>query len=457
MNEADALVADEYEPFKQEIFRTVAGKLAASGVRMTDDDLGPHYNEAWHALYMKLASGEDIENRKGFLVTVTHRRALSEHRAHHPGRFAPENELDYVGVEADLDAQMDAEIQLKQITEGFRDKLSEREFEAATLCHLHGYSRPEAAKVIGVEPKRMEKIMDGASSQISSVIGRVKAGTHCQEMDSVVRAFAVGLLSPEGERYQLAESHLEFCAPCRRQVLVARGLAAAAPPFPAFIALVAGASSATGIVGSGASATGPGAKSSVAHSGKPTPGKTSTARKSAVAAAAVVAVASVAVAGALALGVGGGDSSSDGGGGGGGGAGSGAGGSGSGSVGASALDSATAKQKGKSPDGKSKDSDQKKNDQTTKDGSAEDQPGNPVTEEPPVASVVPVIPDPPSDPVPAPVSPDQSQPDPPKPDKPQPTKPDPEKPRPPRPDTGKPGTGGQEKPITDAGEEFEIR
>lgn len=444
MASADDLIADEYERFRAEIVRTVSGKLSAAGVHATVDDLGPAYNEAWHALYMKLAAGEEIENRKGFLVTVTHRRALSEHRAHHPGKFASEEELENAGVEIDLDAQLDAEIQLKQITEGFRDKLNQREFEAATLCHLHGYSRPEAAQAIGVEPKRMEKIMDGASSQISAVIGRVKSGTHCQEMDSVVRAFAVGILEPEGDRYKLAESHLDFCGACRRHVLIARGLAAAAPPFPALIAAVAATGAAGTAGGSGASSSGHVVGGGPAKAGTPQPGKSSTARNSAVGAAVVAAVAAVSVAGALALGVVGGDSGTGGGAGGGSG-----GGGGGGQSAATTAASAAGNQPGAEKNAKPG-ADGKK----AKDRAKKNQPTETAPVEPVVATVPMPVPVPPSDPVSAPEPPQPAVEEPPQ------TKPEPTRPQPPKPDPGKPqqpGKNDQIKPITDAGAEFELR
>ena len=443
MATADDLIADEYEPFKAEIVRTVSGKLSAAGVHATGDDLYPAYNEAWHALYMKLAAGEEIENRKGFLVTVTHRRALSEHRAHHPGKFAPEEELKNAGVEIDLDAQLDAEIQLKQITEGFRDKLNQREFEAATLCHLHGYSRPEAAQAIGVEPKRMEKIMDGASTQISAVIGRVKTGTYCQEMDSVVRAFAVGMLEPEGDRYKLAEGHLEFCGACRRQVLIARGLAAAAPPFPALITAVAGTGAAATAAGSGASSPGHAVGGDPAKAGTPQPGKSSTARNSAVGAGVVAVVAAVSVAGALALGAVGGDSGTGGGAGGG----SGGGGGGAGQSASSSAGTAAGNQPGAGKNAEPG-ADRKK----AKDRPKNDRPTETAPAEPPVAFVP--VPPPPSDPVPAPEPPQPAT------EEPQQTRPEPTRPQPPKPDPGKPqppGKNDQTRPITDAGAEFEIR
>lgn len=252
MNDVDRVITDEYERYKAEVLRTVGSKLGAAGVKLSQTDLEASYNEAWHAVYMKMAAGDEIENRVGFLVTVTHRRALSEYRASKAGLRADESELSTLGVEEDLDARMDAEIKIRHVVEGLRAGLSEREFEAATLCHLHGYTRPEAARAIGVKPKRMEKIMDGASSRIATVVERVQKGEHCDAMSSQIRAYAVGVLDPEGERYQQAQEHLSHCPACRREVWVMRGLAAAAPPIPAILAISAGSATSAGVAAKGA-------------------------------------------------------------------------------------------------------------------------------------------------------------------------------------------------------------
>lgn len=312
MNDVDRLITDEYERSKGETLRTVASKLAAAGVKTSPADLEAPYNEAWHALYMKLSEGEEIGNRIGFLVTVTHRRALSEYRASRAGRRVGEEELDAIGIEFDLDAQMDAEIKVRHLVEGLRAGLSEREFEAATLCHVHGYTRPEAARAIGVKPKRMEKIMDGASTRIAAVIERVQSGEHCESMSSLIRAYAVGMLDPEGEKYELAQDHLAHCPACRRQVWVTRGLAAAVPPIPGIMLLAGGTASTAGV------ATGAGAGSGSGGSAGAGAGASAGAAADAggkagmiAAATAATAVAAVAAVGVVTGVVGGGDSGDD--------------------------------------------------------------------------------------------------------------------------------------------------
>jgi hypothetical protein len=136
-------------------------------------------------------------------------------------------------------------MQLRHFTQGLRAQLDERELQAAALTHLYGLSRPEAAKLIGIAPRRMEKLMDRASKRINAVIGAVRPGELCDEFDSMVRAFAVGMLDENGDRYQLARDHLETCSSCRRKVLVLRGLGAITPPLPAAFGTLAAAGAAS--------------------------------------------------------------------------------------------------------------------------------------------------------------------------------------------------------------------
>lgn len=264
MSGAEAFLADEYEESKAEVQRTVAAKLGRDGLAGVDLDAA--YNEAWHALYLRLRDEEPVENPKGFLVTVTYRRALSERRAVRLEQATDVAELAAVGVEPDIDARLDAEMQLRHFEQGLRASLDARELQAATLCHLHGLSRPEAAKVIGIAPRRMEKLMDRASKRISAVIGAVRPGELCEEFDSLVRAFAVGMLDEDGERYRLARDHLEGCPACRRKVLTLRGLGAITPPLPALLGVLGGAVG-VGAVGVGATKAGLGSAKSGAAKG----------------------------------------------------------------------------------------------------------------------------------------------------------------------------------------------
>jgi DNA-directed RNA polymerase specialized sigma24 family protein len=262
LNAAVRIVESEYEDAKAEVIRTVVAKLANAGVELPDLDLEGFYNAAWQVLFLKLREGEEIENRKGFLVTVTYRLALSEYRGTHREHPLDLPALDQIAVETDHDAQIHTAKQLSELKAALRLKLSERELQAATLCYFQGYSRPEAAKVLGVTPRRMEKIMDRVSRKVKELAGTIRADRWCDEVDSLIRAYAAGILASDSPRYELARQHLDECSACRRKVLLLRGLLVVGPPFP-LAALLAGSLAGAG----GGAAAGSGGTSSAASGG----------------------------------------------------------------------------------------------------------------------------------------------------------------------------------------------
>lgn len=136
-----------------------------------------------------------------------------------------------------------------------RERLSGRELQAATLCYLHQRSRPEAAEIMGLSPRRMEKIMDRVSKRFGALVRDVQ-GDWCATQDSLIKAYALGILAPDGERHQLAVDHLADCPSCRRRVLGLRGLAAVAPPLPLLLggAGLAGEARRSGPIGPGTAA-----------------------------------------------------------------------------------------------------------------------------------------------------------------------------------------------------------
>ncbi|MCK9248705.1 MAG: hypothetical protein M0P31_06975 [Solirubrobacteraceae bacterium] len=239
---SERVVAREYRAVRDEVLRTVAGKLRAAGVILDESDLDAAYNQAWHALYVKLEAGEPVESRVAMLVTITHRRALDDHRSRHVDRRA-ELAPELPAPPEDLDARIDDRTRLRSLRDGMRERLSDRELEAATLCYLYDHTRAEAARRMGLTPRRMEKVMDGVSRRMGRLVEDV-SGDWCRERRSMILAYALGVLDPDGERHALAASHLEDCSACRRRVLGLRGIASLAPPLP----LLAG----TGAVGVGA-------------------------------------------------------------------------------------------------------------------------------------------------------------------------------------------------------------
>ena len=154
-------------------------------------------------------------------------------------------------------------MRLRQLFEGLRLSLGERELQAATLCYLHGLSRTEAAARMGVSEARMRKLMEGhgpgrpgVARKVGELVATIRDGDWCEEQGSLMRGLALGVLDPGGERYRLAQAHRDRCPACRAYVRSLRGLAAVLPPLPALLRWVLdstrGATAAGGGVGHGA-------------------------------------------------------------------------------------------------------------------------------------------------------------------------------------------------------------
>lgn len=254
--DADRVIADEYEAFKNDVVRSAAGKLASSKIRFADIDMDGFYNQAWYGLYTKLQDGQQIDNRKGLLVQMTYRRAIDEYRTLHPDRQADPVVLEMLGDENPIEETLDQQQEFKQFVEGMRSSLNQRELTAATLCYVYGMSRPEAAEQVGVRPKRMEKIMDEVSRKLRPVLASIKEGTWCEDRTVLINQFALGALDPESDEYLEAAAHLENCPGCRRHVLGTRGLAAVTIPSGLLLIALTGAAVGAGAAGASAAAGG---------------------------------------------------------------------------------------------------------------------------------------------------------------------------------------------------------
>jgi hypothetical protein len=237
--------------------------------------------QAWQGLYATVLAGEQVENPSAWLVLVTFRRAIDESRA--ASRTGVVGMGDMAACPSRLDArapdlagELDDRTRLRHVFEAMRATLSPRECEAASLCYLQGLSRAEAATQLGISEARMRKLMEGAgparpgvAGKVGELLDTVRGGGWCEQQSSLMRAYAFGILDPDGERYALAVAHTRECPACRAHVASLRGLASVLPPLPLLSRLVlaggagttAGAGSGAGVgagttgVGSGAGAT----------------------------------------------------------------------------------------------------------------------------------------------------------------------------------------------------------
>ncbi|HEV3046928.1 MAG TPA: sigma-70 family RNA polymerase sigma factor [Solirubrobacteraceae bacterium] len=234
---AERLLRERFEGLRAVVLASVRGRLAASGVALDEADLQAAYAQAWQGLYTVILEGEQVANPAGWLVTVTHRRALDEHRARARQRSEGGEALERLGHERDLASELDDRARLRQLFEGLRGRLDGREREAATLCYLQGLSRADAAAQMGVSETGMRKLMEGrrpgqagVAAKVGALVTTIREERWCEEQGSLMRAYAYGILDPAGARHELAAMHCDQCPGCRAYVASLRGLAAVLPP-----------------------------------------------------------------------------------------------------------------------------------------------------------------------------------------------------------------------------------
>lgn len=253
---AERLLRKDFAGLRAKVLTIVRSQLRGKGIALDPADLEACYAQAWHGLYATLLEGKPVESPSAWLVLVTFRRAIDEYRA--KGRIGVVEGEGYGsyprGSDAlaqDLAAELHDRVRLRQVFEGMRATLSKRECEAASLCYLQGLSRAEAAIRMGISEARMRKLMEGAGAGHPGVAGKVgelldtiKAGGWCEQQASLMRAYAFGILDPDGDRHALAVAHCRECSACRAHVASLRGLASVLPaPFLSRLALAGGGAS----------------------------------------------------------------------------------------------------------------------------------------------------------------------------------------------------------------------
>ena len=236
----ERLIAKHYESLKPEVLATVRGKLAVDNLHPDPADLDAAYNAAWHALYEKSRQrGDQVRNLGGWLATTSYRRAIDDVRR---GRMAQVGgqTVSQLGYEPDLDADITHRQRYHQWLVSVRLRLNAREQQAVSLCMLHAHSRREASEIMGIDIKRLDKIMVAASKKLDGLVETIDRGDWCEDQRSLIKAYALGLHEEGGERHELAIRHLMECPACASYVRRLRGLAAIVPA-PALVTGAAGA------------------------------------------------------------------------------------------------------------------------------------------------------------------------------------------------------------------------
>jgi DNA-directed RNA polymerase specialized sigma24 family protein len=245
---AERLLRKDFSALRSKVLAVVRSRLHVMGVSLDPADLEACYAQAWQGLYATVLDGELVENPSAWLVLVTFRRAIDESRAARRAQLGAASRdaayeppaSDETGAalpfEPDFAQQLDDRARLRAVFEGLRTRLSTRECEAASLCYLQGLSRADAAAQMGISEARMRKLMEGSgasrpgvASKVGGLLEAIEGGGWCEQQGSLMRAFAFGILDPDGERYALALAHCRACPACRAHVASLRGLASVLP------------------------------------------------------------------------------------------------------------------------------------------------------------------------------------------------------------------------------------
>jgi DNA-directed RNA polymerase specialized sigma24 family protein len=232
-DEAEEVVNANLKPMMEEILRNVGGRMRAAGKPLNRQDLEVAYNEGWQGVTEHIIQGRPVTSLAGLLFTMVHRRAIDIYRAKQEGRRV-EMDLEAQPVDAEIAEHIDDQEMLTRLLGRLKDRLNDKERRAVTLCALHGYKRPEAADLLGIDRVVFERIMDSASKKMAGIVASLEArGCGGEEWSRMMRAYALGLLTEDEPDYQRALAHVDgpsACEACRRYVRGLRGLAAVLPP-----------------------------------------------------------------------------------------------------------------------------------------------------------------------------------------------------------------------------------
>ena len=229
----ERVISAHYESLKSEVLATVRGKLAVDNLHPDPADLDAAYNAAWHALYEHSRKhGNEIGNLGGWLATITYRRAIDDVRSarmKYRAAVPVDDSASRLGYEHDVDAEITDRQRYHQWLVSVRLRLNAREQQAVSLCVLHEHSRRDASDIMGIDIKRLDKIMVAANKKLGGLLEAINRGDWCEDQRSLIKAYALGLHEEGGERHALAVAHVMECQACAAYVRSLRGLAVVVP------------------------------------------------------------------------------------------------------------------------------------------------------------------------------------------------------------------------------------
>lgn len=215
--QARAVADEHYVALMGDVLRITESRLSRRHIDLDRKDVEAAYNQAWHGVCQRIARGEGVENLTGLLVDITYKRSLDIYRQCHEAMHTDDGLEGVDGLESratsgDLAEQADDRGKLMGLFERLKGRLNTNERKAITLCILHGYSRAEAAKVLGIPEPTFQRIIDAAWKKVASVAtGLDGRGCGDDEWARALRSFALGLIDEDHRDYHRISEHVQKC------------------------------------------------------------------------------------------------------------------------------------------------------------------------------------------------------------------------------------------------------
>lgn len=254
-------VTELYTTEREHVCRDARGqakKMLKGAATVTDEIVEEAYNTAWMQMFKRVEGGEEIADARAWLVVTTSRRIVDATRKEHEDRRETDVDADELldGLAASVGDYSDAiasEEAARDMLRTLSERLTEREMQLVRLLILDDLTQPEAAELLGIKPKRVNKLVNedilpalrkvGADMLISEADVRLGEWCTSTEGRSALTAFACGLLDPLGERHAVVSGHVAHCSRCRAALAAKKAAAGVIPPI--FIPVSAGTSGET--------------------------------------------------------------------------------------------------------------------------------------------------------------------------------------------------------------------
>lgn len=227
---ADDLVADEYEKHRAEVGRLVAHRLEDAGIQFTATVIDSFYNQAWHGVFARLQTTDEIGNLETLLAETTYRRAVDEYRAMNPERRTDHEVLEALGLSDPIAQTPEQQKALRDTSEELRSGTSQRELQPAALCYVYGLPQLDVWDRLGIGLDRLEAIVDELTSEIEPALEGLEEGEWCDDRAPLINQYALGVFEPRSDEYREAVKHLKECAGCRRHAIGSRAVTAITVP-----------------------------------------------------------------------------------------------------------------------------------------------------------------------------------------------------------------------------------